>query len=179
MSQRCRHREQELLMAKILVLYDTQSGNTKAMAEAVAEGARSQPGAEVAVKHVDEAVASDLFEHDGIAVGSPTWCGGLSWKLKKFFDESTCVWGKVEDKVACAFSTSGGLGGGSEITCLSILSVLMNYGMLVFGVTDYAAPGVTAHYGAVAVQAPSEEELASCRILGAKLVTHVKRVTGE
>jgi NAD(P)H dehydrogenase (quinone) len=61
------------------------------------------------------------------------------------------------------------------MACLSILSVLINYGMLVFGVTDYAAPGVTAHYGAVAVQKPSEEELASCRILGAKLVQHVRR----
>jgi len=163
-------------MVRILVLYDTQTGNTKAMAEAVAEGAESQPDVEVSLKHVDEVVASDLFEHDGLAVGSPTWCGGLSWKLKKFFDESTCVWGKVEDKVGCAFSTAGGLGGGAEMTCLSILSCLMNYGMLVFGVTDYSAPGVTAHYGAVAVQKPNPEELAACRILGAKLVTHTKRV---
>jgi len=166
-------------MVRILVLYDTQSGNTKMMAEAVAQGAESLPNVEVTIRHVDEAQSSDLFEHDGIAVGSPTWCGGLSWKLKKFFDESTCVWGKVEDKVGCAFSTSGGLGGGSEMTCLSILSVLLNYGMLVFGVTDYAAPGITAHYGAVAVQKPTEDELASCRILGAKLVTHVKRGKGE
>jgi len=166
-------------MVRILVLYDTQSGNTKMMAEAVAQGAESLPNVEVTIRHVDEAQSSDLFEHDGIAVGSPTWCGGLSWKLKKFFDESTCVWGKVEDKVGCAFSTSGGLGGGSEVTCLSILSVLLNYGMLVFGVTDYAAPGITAHYGAVAVQKPTEDELASCRILGAKLVTHAKRVKGE
>jgi NAD(P)H dehydrogenase (quinone) len=165
-------------MARILVLYDTQSGNTRVMAEAVAEGARSLPETEVTVKHVDEAQPSDLFEHDGIAVGSPTWCGGMTWKLKKFFDESTCVWGKVEDKVGCAFSTSGGLGGGNEMTCLSILSVLMNYGMLVFGVTDYSAPGITAHYGAVAVQEPSEEELGTCRLLGAKLVTHVRRVQG-
>lgn len=166
-------------MVKILVLYDSHSGNTKAMAEAVAQGAESRQKVEVTIKHIDQAQASDLFEHDGIAVGSPTWCGGLSWKLKKFFDESTCVWGKVEDKVGCAFSSSGGMGGGSEMTCLSILTVLLNYGMLVFGVTDYSAPGVTAHYGAVAVQAPSEEELAACRILGAKLVTHVKRVKGE
>jgi len=166
-------------MVRILVLYDTQSGNTKMMAEAVAQGAESLPNVEVTIRHVDEAQSSDLFEHDGIAVGSPTWCGGLSWKLKKFFDESTCVWGKVEDKVGCAFSTSGGMGGGSEMTCLSILSVLLNYGMLVFGVTDYAAPGITAHYGAVAVQKPTEDELASCRILGAKLVTHAKRVKGE
>ena len=165
-------------MVKILVLYDSRTGNTKRMAEAVAEGAESMPEVEVALKHVDEVRASDLAEHDGVAVGSPTWCGQMSWKLKKFFDESTSVWGKVEDTVGCAFSTSGGVGGGSEMTCLSILSVLLNYGMLVFGVTDYAAPGLTAHYGAVAVQKPSEEELASCRILGAKLVTHCKRMEG-
>jgi len=163
-------------MVKILVLYDSQSGNTRKMAEAVAQGAESQPEVEVTLRHVDEAKPADLVEHDGIAVGSPTWCGGLSWKLKKFFDESTSVWGRVEDKVGCAFSTSGGLGGGSEMTCLSILSVLLNYGMLVFGVTDYAAPGITAHYGAVAVQKPTEDELASCRILGAKLVARVKRM---
>ena len=84
-------------MAKILVLYDTRSGNTQKMAAAVAEGVKSRSDVEVTLKHVDEAQPSDLFEHDGIAVGTPTWCGGLSWKLKKFFDESTCVWGMVED----------------------------------------------------------------------------------
>jgi NAD(P)H dehydrogenase (quinone) len=37
-------------MAKILVVYHSLSGNTKAMAEAVADGAREVAGAEVAVK---------------------------------------------------------------------------------------------------------------------------------
>ncbi len=165
-------------MAKILVLYDTQSGNTRTMAEAVADGARSMPDTAVTLKCVDDAEARDLFEHDGIAVGSPTWCGQMTWKLKKFFDESTCVWGKIEDKVGCAFSTSGGQGGGNEMTCLSILSVMLNYGMLVFGVTEYSSPGMTAHYGAVAVGEPDDRELAACRMLGQKLVQHVQRMKG-
>ena len=166
-------------MAKILVLYDTQSGNTRTMAEAVAEGARELPGAEVTLKSVDDADPRDLFEHDGIAVGSPTWCGQMTWKLKKFFDEGLCAWGKVEDKVGCAFSTSGGQGGGSEMTCLSLLSVMLNYGMLVFGVTEYSSPGMTAHYGAVAVGEPDDRELAACRMLGRKLVQHVHRLKGS
>lgn len=166
-------------MGKILVLYDTQSGNTRCMAEAVAEGAGSLAGAEVTLKAVEEAHARDLFEHDGIAVGSPTWCGQMTWKLKKFFDESTCVWGKVEDKVGCAFSTSGGQGGGNEMACLSILSVMLNYGMLVFGVTEYSSEEMTAHYGAVAVGEPDERELAACRMLGRKLAEHVKRLKSE
>lgn len=165
-------------MSRILVLYDTHSGNTRAMAEAVAEGAGSVAGTDVTLRHVDKAQPSDLLEHDGIAVGSPTWCGVMTWKLKKFFDEAICTWGKVEDKVGCAFSSSGGLGGGSEMTCLSILNVMLNYGLLVFGLTEYSAPGVTAHYGAVAVGEPDGDELAACRLLGLKLVRHVERVKG-
>jgi len=164
------------MMAKILVLYDTQSGNTRAMAEAVAEGARAMPGTEATVKLVDDADPRDLFEHDGIAVGSPTWCGQMTWKLKRFFDEGLCAWGKVEDKVGCAFSTCAGQGGGSEMTCLSILSVMLNYGMLVFGVTESSSPGMTAHYGAVAFGEPDDGELDACRMLGRKLVQHVQRI---
>jgi NAD(P)H dehydrogenase (quinone) len=165
-------------MKRILVLYDTQSGNTRTMAEAVAEGARAAGDVEVSLTHIDDAEPRAILEHDGIAVGSPTWCGVMTWKLKKFFDEGLCAWGKVENKVGCAFSSAGGLGGGGEMTCLSILNVLINYGMLVFGLTDYSAPGVTGHYGAIAVGDPSEDELAACRILGQKLVWHVERIGG-
>lgn len=165
-------------MPSILVLYDTQTGHTRTMAEAVADGARAVPGTEVVLKHVDEAHANDLLESDGVAVGSPTWCGLMTWKLKRFFDESISVWGKVEDKVGCAFSSVGAHGGGAEMTCLSILNAMINYGMLVFGVTDKAG-GFTAHYGAVAAGEPSPGELAMCRLLGEKLVQHVQRVNPD
>jgi NAD(P)H dehydrogenase (quinone) len=62
------------------------------------------------------------------------------------------------------------------MTCLSILSVMINYGMLVFGVTESSSPGMTAHYGAVAVGEPDDGELAACRLLGRKLVQHVQRI---
>ena len=45
---------------------------------------------------------------------------------------------KVDGKIACAFSSSGGWGGGTEPACQSLLTVLLNFGFLVFGVTDYA-----------------------------------------
>jgi hypothetical protein len=34
--------------------------------------------------------------------------------------------------------SSGGWGGGTDLACQSLLAVLMNFGFLVFGVTDYA-----------------------------------------
>ena len=94
--------------------------------------------------------------------------GILSWKMKRFWDEVMGEhWMKVDGKIACAFSSSGGWGGGNELACQSILTVLMNFGFLVFGVTDYAAKLTTLHYGAVAAREPRGEDVqAACRKLG-------------
>ena len=52
-------------------------------------------------------------------------------------------WMEVDGKIACAFSSAGGWGGGMELACQSILTVLMNFGFLVFGVTDYSGKKMT------------------------------------
>ncbi len=158
-------------MNQILVLYDSRSGNVAKMAALVAEGAKQVPDTEVRVRHVDEATAEDVVWCDGLAVGSPTNMGILSWKMKRFWDETmTDKWLEVDGKIACAFSSAGGWGGGMELACQSILTVLMNFGFLVFGVTDYSGKKMTLHYGAVASKAPREEETQeACRILGRRL----------
>ncbi|MEI6712844.1 MAG: flavodoxin domain-containing protein [Verrucomicrobiota bacterium] len=158
-------------MNKILVLFDSRSGNVAAMANLVAEGALLVPGTEVRVLSVDDASAQDVVWCDGIAVGSPTNMGVLSWKMKRFWDETMGEqWMKVDGKIGCAFSSAGGWGGGMELACQSILTVLMNFGFLVFGVTDYSGKKMTLHYGAVAAKAPREDETKeACRILGRRL----------
>ena len=83
-------------------------------------------------------------------------------------------WMKVDGKIACAFSSSGGWGGGTELACQSLLTVLMNFGFLVFGVTDYASKLTTAHYGAVTAREPRDEGTqAACRLLGKRLAEWV------
>ena len=53
---------------------------------------------------------------------------------------------------------------------MTLLSILINYGFLVFGLTDYTGVKFSAHYGAIAAGAPSEErELEACRRLGLRL----------
>ena len=166
-------------MSKVVIIYDTVSGHTGKMAQAVAEGVARIPGVEVTVKYVDEATGQDLLEAEGVIVGSPTHCGLMSWKLKRFFDQNTGkAWGKVGKRIGAAFSTSGGFGGGNELTLMSILNVLMNYGYLVFGLPDYAASGVTAHYGSVAVGNPDKDDLESCKILGERMASYVKEIWG-
>lgn len=158
-------------MANILVLYDSHTGNTKKMAEYVFEGANSSGRNNVKLLSVDDATTEDIKWCDGIAVGSPTNMGLLSWKMKKFWDDSGKeLWGKIDGKIGCAFSSEGGWGGGAEITCMSILTVLMNFGFLVFGATDYVADKFTLHYGATNPGSPdSKQAIDACKRIGQKL----------
>ncbi len=164
-------------MGNLLVLYDTETGHTGQMAELVAEGAeslRSPDGAsvmQVRRLHIDQATADDLFWAHGIALGSPTNLGVMSWKMKKWWDDhADTLWPNVDGKIGCTFSSAGGYGGGAEMTCLSLTNLLMNFGFLVFGTTDYVHPKFTLHYGATVAKAPrAPEEADACRRLGLRL----------
>jgi len=161
---------------KILVLYDSFTGNVEQMARLVADGAREMAGVEVRLRKVDgegelRAAPEDVLWADGIAVGSPTNMGLLSWKMKRFWDDDMRPhWMKIDGKIGCAFSSAGGWGGGMELACQSVLTLLMNFGFLVFGVTDYASRDLTLHYGAVSAKAPADEAAkGACRLLGHRL----------
>lgn len=161
---------------KVLVLYDSLTGNVETMARAVAEGAE-EAGAIVVVKKVDEVDLDDLPKYDGFAFGSPTHCGTMSTRMNEFFNHRAYkCWGKLKYRVATAFTSSGGVGGGNEMTLLSIISTIMNYGMLTFGIPDYVSSGVTLHYGAVAIGKPKKASLRACRLLGRRLVEHANVV---
>lgn len=141
------------------------------MADLVAEGAKSVPETEVRLKTVSEATAEDLVWCDGLAVGSPTHMGTIAWEMKQWWDVvAQPLWAKIDGKIGCAFTSSGGLAGGGELTCLALQIVMMNYGMLVFGVTDYVAPGQTLHYGAICAGRPRNAgERDACHRLGRRL----------
>ena len=157
--------------ARILVLYYSRDGHTKMMADLVAEGAAAVQPVEVRLKSVAEATADDLVWCDGVAAGSPTHMGTIAWEMKRWWDVTVQpLWPKVEGKIGCAFTSSGGLAGGGELTCLALQIVLMNYGLLVFGIPDYVAPGQTLHYGAICAGRPRNDgEREACRRLGRRL----------
>ena len=83
-------------MAKILIVYHSQTGNTKIMAEAVAEGARAVEGVEVIFKKAGDATLEDLLIADGLAVGTPENFGYMSGMIKDFFDRT---YPEAQDKV--------------------------------------------------------------------------------
>jgi NAD(P)H dehydrogenase (quinone) len=157
-------------MGNILVLYHSKDGNTRKMAYHVAEGAEQVAEMQVRVKSIDEANRVDILWCNGLALGSPTHLGTVSADMKKFWEDLLPDWQKLDGRIGCAFSSQGGWGGGGELTCQTLLTIMINYGFLVFGVPDYSGKQFTAHYGAVQAGEPREEkEIEACRRLGRRL----------
>jgi NAD(P)H dehydrogenase (quinone) len=146
-------------MSKIIVLYYSKTGNTKLMAEYVAQGAK-KAGAEVVLKAVQDAKVEEMLDADGIILGSPTYYGHSAGILRSFLDESVKLHGKLAGKVGGAFTSSANIGGGNETTVLDIIHALLIHGMIVKG----EAKG--DHYGPVAIGKPNEKVRERCVLQG-------------
>jgi multimeric flavodoxin WrbA len=75
-------------MAKILIVYHSQTGKTEKMAHAVADGAKSIEGVDVILKKAIDATLDDLLTADGLALGTPENFGYMSGMVKDFFDRT-------------------------------------------------------------------------------------------
>jgi NAD(P)H dehydrogenase (quinone) len=157
-------------MPKILVIFDSKSGNTETMALAVAKGAEKAGDLEVTVKKAEETKNSDLLAADGIVMGSPTYFGQMSAKLKAVIDESVKIHKDLTGKVGGAFTSSGGTASGGETTLLSIVQAMLIHGMIVQGRAD------DKHYGVAVMGAPKKKDLAECEKLGERVAALVLKL---
>lgn len=128
---------------KILVVYYSQTGHTKAMAEAVARGAGS---ASVVTKTVSETTGADVLSADAIIVGSPVYNGNVAPKVQEFINSWPFEGAPLRDKVGAAFTTGGGISAGEELVQLNILHSMLIFGMIVVG-----GPEWTGAFGASAI----------------------------
>ncbi len=154
-------------MHKILVVYYTRSGNTKKMAEAIAEGIK-QEGVAVCLKSVADTQADELVRYDGLVIGSPTYYGSMSAEVKKLLDDSVKFHGRLDGKVGAAFSSSANIAGGNETTVLDILNAMLIHGMIIQGDPQ------GDHYGAVSIDAPDARAKKGCLRLGVRVARLVK-----
>jgi len=158
-------------MTKVLVVYDSGTGNTEKAAVLVAEGVKEVAGIDCILKKVDDTTLDDLLDADGIIIGSPTYYGTMSGKIKELLDKSVDVHGKLEGKVGAAFTSSGGTASGAETTILSILEALLIHGMIVQGNPH------SQHYGLAVVGAPNSKEKGTCRRFGVRVAKLVAKIT--
>src|SRR4051812_31210793 len=146
-------------MPKILVLFYSRTANTAALADAVAEGARSVRFAEVDVRRIDdlapasviasvpdwarsrEALAARyqtftdvnaLVNYDALILGAPTRYGIMAAELKNVLDQTGPLWqqGALVNKVGAAFTSVATGHGGHETTLWSIMTPMASLGMI-------------------------------------------------
>ncbi len=162
-------------MVTILIVYDSETGNTEKMARAVADGVKEVKGATAVLKRAVDTTNEDLLHAEAIIAGSPVYYGLMSAALKHVFDTSVKIHGKLDGKVGGAFASSGGVATGAETTILSILEAMLVHGMIVQG----NAQGALQHYGAAAKGAPDEKGKQSCKQLGTRLANLVLKLQGK
>lgn len=120
---------------------------------------------------MDKAKLSDLTSSDAIIIGTPTYYGNMTGKMKSFIDRTFAVHGKLKGKVGGAFTSSGDTACGAETTLLSVLKAMLIHGMVIQGRHD------NKHYGPTAVGSPNSKEVASCKELGEKVANLAKVLT--
>ena len=147
-------------MQEILILYYSQTGAVKQMAQLIARGVEKVPqsGARLRtvpkVSTVSESTQpavpdagapyveySDLEQCSGLALGSPTRFGNMAAPLKYFIDGTGGLWlnGAMSGKPAAVFTSTASMHGGQETTLLSMMMPLIHHGMLIVGV-PYSEP---------------------------------------
>ncbi len=92
-------------MKKVAVIYWSGTGNTEAMAEAVAKGAKGE-GVEVSLQSVSDATIADVTNADAVALGCPSM--GLEVleeaEMEPFVES---LQGEIKDKPMVLFGSYG------------------------------------------------------------------------
>lgn len=158
-------------MAKAIVVYYSRSGNTKKMAEIIAE-AMNDAGLSTECKSVEKVKADDLLNYDAIVIGSPTYYGHMAGPIKQLFDEAVSFHGKLDGKVGAAFSSAANIGGGNETTIMGIIEAMLIAGMIVHGDPQ------GDHYGPVSIGKPDDRVKKQCIRRGKRVADLTKRLFG-
>ncbi|AEG70928.1 flavodoxin family protein [Ralstonia solanacearum] len=128
------------------IIYDSGYGHTEKQAQAVAEGVRRVPGAEVRLVAVTEGETpwETLAASDAIIFGSPTYNGTVSARLKQFMEDSTRpawipqTW---RNKIAAGFTNSGAQHGDKLNSLVTMALFAAQHGMIWVGLDLFAGRG--------------------------------------
>jgi NAD(P)H dehydrogenase (quinone) len=157
------------MKVKIYVVFYSMYGHVYRLAEAVAEGAREVPDAEVTLFQVPELVPDDVLERtgakaaraafahvpviqpaqlaeaDALIFGTPTRFGNMAAQMRNFLDQTGPLWqaGALIGKVGSVFTSTASQHGGQETTLISFHTTLLHHGMIVVGVPYSAAELLT------------------------------------
>ncbi len=116
----------------IAVIFHSNYGHTKRVAEAIVQGAHQQlPAAQAKAVDVYDVDWDYLDQADLLVFGSAVYMGSVTAEFKTFMDETSKRWyhRKWEGKWAAAFANSGGLSGDKLAVLQQISLYAMQHGM--------------------------------------------------
>ena len=155
------------MSVKVQVIFYSMYGHVYRMAQAVVEGAKQVPGAEVSLYQVQELMPDDILEKYGakaaktafakipvamvdqladanaIIFGTPTRFGNMAAQMRNFLDQTGVLWtkGSLIGKVGSVFASTASQHGGQETTLTSFHTTLLHHGMVIVGV-PYSESGL-------------------------------------
>lgn len=144
----------------ILVTYYSKTGHTKALANAVAEGAMMEGRTTVRLLPVDEVLTKDVLWADAIIVGSPVYNANIAAPVMEFISSWPFEGEPLKNKIGAAFVTAGGISAGEELAQMNILQSMLIFGMIVVGGPDWKQPfGASTIVSEEPFQSPTEGEI--------------------
>lgn len=157
-------------MPKGLVVYDSATGNTEKMAVAISRGMK-KAGLTVEVKRVKDVSLDDLIGADAIVLGSPTYFGNMSNKLKRLIDKSIKIYpDKLDGKIGAVFTSSEDLM--SDMALLSLVTAMFIHRMIVIG-------HQSGQFGAISLEEPDDNRVAECEAFGKRIAGFTKAIAGR
>lgn len=152
-------------MAKVIITYESKYGNTRLVAEAIAEGVMTVSGVEADLGEIKEVDLDKLVDYDAILVGSPNHMGRATRGIKNFIDKLGKL--NLEGKLAAVFDTY--MGGDFE---KAVKKMEKQLGEKVSGL-KMPVPGLSVKVGGM--KGPLVEgELPGCREFGAKIASQLQ-----
>ena len=156
-------------MAKAIVIYYSRTGNTKDMAEIIAKS-MNEADLQTECKSLSDVKTEELLNYDAIVVGSPTYYGHMAGPIKQLIDDSVAFHGKLDGKIAAAFSSSANIAGGNETTIMGIIEALLIAGCIVQGDPQ------GDHYGPVSIGKPDDRVRRQCVRRGRRIAELTKKL---
>ena len=160
---------------KLAIIYHSESGNTKKVAEMIAQGAEKAGNVETRTMSIDAVDEEFLAEAKAVMFGTPTYFATYSWQMKKWLDLTRP---KVAGKLGGVFATANFFGGGAEIAEQGLLMHLLALGMLAYSVGTACGLPFT-HLGTVAIKTGSEFEQDRAKIYGERFAAKALELFGE
>lgn len=149
---------------KISVIYHSESGNTKQVAESMAAAVQEIKieSKAMSIENIDEDFVN---QSSAIIFGCPTYCGSFSWQMKKFLDTTSV---KLNGKLGGVFATENYLGGGADIAELSLVGCLLVRSMLVYSGGALEEKPLT-HLGAVLIKSGDDLQIQRANFFAQRL----------